>query len=86
MPKCKVVKGGWSWLGAERRAGDILDAPSEQWVSNRAQDGLVEPIAEPAPAAPEVKAASAVADEVEVAAIAPPEVAVVLMKKPKRKW
>lgn len=47
MPKARVIKGGWSWLGEVRNAGDVLDAPSAEWIQNRVNDGgLVEPIDE----------------------------------------
>jgi hypothetical protein len=64
--KCRVVKGGWSWKGVERNTGDILDAPSDEWINNRIADGgLVERIAdEPAPN---------VSTPIETAAIQAPE-------------
>lgn len=64
MPQCRVVKGGWSWKGDVTVAGQIIAAPSQEWIDNRIADGgLVERIAdEPvietaqAPAAPETAA------------------------------
>lgn len=49
MAKCRVVQGGWWWLGVERRIGDVLDAREIQ-VERWAAEGLVEPIqAKPEP-------------------------------------
>jgi hypothetical protein len=80
MPKCRVVKGGWSWLGVTRRVGDILDAPSTEWVANRMADGgLVELI--PDEGIPDAPAPAAI----ETAALQPVEVAAIPLKKSKRK-
>ena len=47
MPKCRVLKGKWSWKGVEMVPGQIIDAPSAEWIANRVADnGLVEPIAD----------------------------------------
>lgn len=73
MPQCRVVKGGWYWKGEQMVAGQILDAPSAQWIANRVADGgLVEAIAEPT-----VVAAPAAPASVEAAAVAPAETATV---------
>jgi hypothetical protein len=46
MPQCRVIKGGWFWKGEVQNAGDVIDAPSEQWIDNRiADNNLVERIA-----------------------------------------
>lgn len=58
MARGRVKRGGWTWLGVGREAGDVLEASAAQ-VAAWAADGLVEPLAgEP---------------EVETAAVAPPE-------------
>lgn len=58
MPKCRVLKGGWFWGGELRNRGDILDAPSHEWIANRVADnGLVEPIDEVTEAPPASEAA-----------------------------
>lgn len=54
MPKCKALVGGWKWGDSEVIAvGQIIDAPSEEWIDNRINDigakhpkGLVERVAE----------------------------------------
>lgn len=65
MPQCRVLKGGWFWKGELMIAGQILLAPSEQWIDNRiADNGLVERIVAEEPA-------------IETAAVTPPETAVI---------
>lgn len=47
MSKCIVVKGGWSWKGVVRNAGDVIEGVTDEWITNRIADGgLVEAIAE----------------------------------------
>lgn len=69
MPKARVLKGGWTWKGDAMVVGQIINAPSEEWIANRVADGgLVEPVAEP-----------------EAAAIAPAETATINAPRPRRK-
>lgn len=44
--RVKVIKGGWLWNGEMINTGDVLLAPSAEWVANRVRDGVCEPIAE----------------------------------------
>lgn len=47
MPKFRVLKGGWYWMGELMVEGSVHRAPSAEWIQNRMADGgLVEPIAE----------------------------------------
>lgn len=70
MPKARILKGGWSWKGDTMVVGEIINAPSVEWIANRVADGgLVEAVAEPA---------------AEAAAIAPTETAT-LNAPPKRR-
>jgi hypothetical protein len=41
--KAQVIKGGWWWLGEERRPGDVLEAPPHL-VARWAEDGQVVPL------------------------------------------
>lgn len=43
MAKCRVVKGGWFWLGEMQVVGVEIQA-SPEWIANRVADGLVERI------------------------------------------
>lgn len=63
--KARIVKGGWFWLGIQRATGEVIDAPSAEWIANR--EGLVEAIDEP-PTRPPV---------IESAMLAPSETAVI---------
>lgn len=66
MPNARVLKGGWTWKGESMVVGQIIDAPSAEWIANRVADGgLVEalpdedarPLIESATVAPEETAA-----------------------------
>lgn len=58
MPKARVLKSGWIWKGVTQHAGDVIDAPSVEWIANRVADGgLVEAIAEEVPAKVEIEGA-----------------------------
>jgi hypothetical protein len=62
MIPVRVVIGGWSWKGVTTAPGDVLDAPSEQWIDNRIADGgLVERIAAPIAEEPAIETATALA-------------------------
>jgi hypothetical protein len=74
MPKARVVKSGWSWLGEPMVVGQIIDAPSPQWIANRiADNGLVEAIDDVDVVAPPV--ASAVPATVEITTAPAAEIA-----------
>lgn len=78
MPKARVLKGGWSWKGVAMQVGDVIDAPSAEWIRNRMADGgLVEVLAEDVP---EVAPA-----EIETAVVSPPEVSAFLRKSKRSK-
>lgn len=77
MPKARILKGGWSWKGETMVVGQIIVAPSAEWIANRVADGgLVEAIAdepaiEPAPV-------------IEAAVVEPSETATIARKRKAR--
>ena len=59
MPKCRVAKGGWSWQGETMTVGAVLEAPSEQWIDNRINDGgLVERVEDGPASEPVIESAT----------------------------
>lgn len=43
MAKARIIRGGWFWLGVERRMGDVVEASDAQ-IASWAADRLVTPI------------------------------------------
>lgn len=64
MARCRVVKGGWSWMGTEQAVGtEIENTPA--WIANRVADGLVQPIGD------EIKIETATDEPVAETAVSP---------------